>query len=135
MYGVWYLVIGFGVLLVLGIVLLIINYNYLDNDCGVCFGFGTALTLIGAIGFLFCFISVFIIPLQSKQEYLEFQIQKEQVELVIESGNDYANLAISQTIIELNTWLAEAKANKQTYGCFSNYYYIDLDNIEPIVNR
>lgn len=38
-----------------------------------------------------------------------------------------------QTIIEMNTWLADAKARLETFGVFSMYYGTGVEDLEPIV--
>ena len=61
------------------------------------------------------------------QAYLE---RYAMVQTVIQNGEGIENIAINQTIIELNTWLSDAKASKATLGIFSGYYLMDLDGIE-----
>lgn len=73
-------------------------------------------------------------PLEGEREANYFVAQKEYVELAVENGKDLENIAITHTIIEQNEWLANAKASKAAYGCFSIYYNVDfLDDLEPIV--
>lgn len=135
MYGLWYLVIGFVILMVIGIVLICLSIKFSDwNDVDTWYGFlGIIFIVIGGIGFLVSLFSGIFTPLNAKRKYETFINQQEYVYEAIENGEDYENIATTQIIIELNTWLAEAKASKSIYGCFSPYYYLDLDSLEPIV--
>ena len=93
----------------------------------------TIVILAGIASFVFLLCSIFV-PLTGKREANYFMAQKEYVELAVENGKDLENIAITQTIIDQNRWLANAKASKATYGCFSKYYAVDfLDDLEPIV--
>lgn len=94
---------------------------------------GWGITIFsGAIAITFLLCSIFC-PLAGKREANYFVAQKEYVELAVENGEPLENIAITQTIINQNTWLANAKASKATYGCFSKYYNVNLDDLEPIV--
>lgn len=68
----------------------------------------------------------------TKAKIIEFEYQREVIEQTVENGTDLENIAITQTIIECNQWLAKAKANKKMYGIFSFYYGTDVDNMQPI---
>ena len=128
MYGLWWIVIISGILTTVGIVLLICG----DEDNYLCLGFGIILIILMGATFLVCLGFSIINPICAKQEYQTFEIQKEFVQEAYENGTDADNIAITQTVIEMNTWLAEAKASKQTLGNWSAYYNIDLDSLEPI---
>lgn len=94
--------------------------------------FGIAVTLIFSILFLVFIALAICNPISAKREYREFVETKVIIEQVVESGDIYDNIGLSQSVIEANRWLAKAKAKKKSYGCFSKYYKLDLDNIEPI---
>ena len=130
MYGWWYLVIASGVLIGVGIFLWSHGYWCMDN--AIEWGFGIALIIIFFAAFLISIVLAISDPISAKREYLEFIEQKAIIEQVIESGDVYDNISISQSVIEANKWLAKAKASKKSYGCFSKYYKIDLDDIDPI---
>ena len=74
-------------------------------------------------------------PLSAQREANYFISQKEYVEMAVNNGEGLENIAITQTIIEQNKWLANAKASKATYGNFSRYYNVDLDSLDPITVR
>lgn len=78
----------------------------------IIFGF---ITLIVAVVFL---NNLFSIP----SEITEFTHMREMIEQVIANGSDYDNLAISQTKIEFNSWLADAIASLERWGNWSAYY-------------
>ena len=131
MFGFWYLVIASSVLIVIGAVLLFINEGaQLYSDAMMVLGI--AITIISAICFIVFLIVSITFPLNAQKEYTEFLEQKALIEETIKSGEEYDNVAINQSIIEANKWLSAAKADKKTYGCFSDYYNIDLESIEPI---
>lgn len=96
---------------------------------------GVILVILAGLAVLFfvldaCFaISA---PIEAKQEYLEFENTRIIVQQAYESGTASDNLSITNTVISANKWLAQAKANKQVYGIFSKYYFIDFEKIEPI---
>lgn len=129
MYGLWWIVIGSAILMIIGIILWILN-----NDCvwEFLFGLGVCLTVIFALVIIVLVLFAIFIPITAQQQYQEYIIQKEYVQEAYENGTEYDNIAITQTIIEMNTWLAQAKASKQTYGNWSMYYNVDIENLAPI---
>lgn len=104
-----------------------------ESMCETCaiVGFGVSI-VAGVASFILLLVSIFV-PITARAEVNYFIAQKEYVELAVENGSDLENIAITQTIIEQNTWLSQAKASKCTYGVFSRYYGVDLDVCEPIV--
>ena len=85
--------------------------------------------LVAAI--IFFTVSI-CVPIEARQEanyWLEFSTMAEDI---IENGNEYQTIGIADKIIEYNSWLAEARASQATHGCFSQYYNIDLSNLEYI---
>ena len=87
----------------------------------------------GVVAFVLTLCSI-LYPLEGEREANYFVAQKEYVELAVENGKDLENIAITHTIIEQNEWLANAKASKAAYGCFSKYYNVDfIDDLELIV--
>lgn len=96
--------------------------------------FGLDVGLIIAsltLGIVFALISI-TFPLEAKRQANYFVSQKEYVEMAISNGEGVENLAITQEIIKQNEWLANAKASQLTFGCFSMYFGIDLNILEPI---
>lgn len=96
-----------------------------ENPCGI------ITTIMGAI-VLIALLMLLAKGIKTKAEIIEFEHQKEMIEQTVENGTDLENIAITQTIIEYNQWLAEAKASKEIYGIFSFYYGTDIDNMQPI---
>lgn len=68
-------------------------------------------------------------------EYEKFVNTQQVFEQVYKEENELENIKLTEEILEMNQWLIEAKASKSTYGCFSTYYYVDLDELEPIGGR
>lgn len=85
-------------------------------------------------GFLLLFL--WLIPgvnrANMKTNLIAFHNTRQMIELVIESGSEYDNIAISNAIIEKNTWLTEAKAGRERWGNWS-LYPKEVDNMEYIV--
>lgn len=90
------------------------------------------ITTIMGIIVLDSLLTILIGGFATKSNIIEFEHQKEMIEQTVENGTDLENIAITQTIIEYNQWLAEAKASKEIYGIFSLYYGTDVDNMQPI---
>lgn len=107
----------------------LLHDKYDDKDT-----IGWAIAVLAGFASLVLLPCSIFCPLAGEREANYFVAQKEYVELAVENGKDLENIAITHTIIEQNEWLANAKASKATYGCFSKYYNVDfLDDLEPIV--
>ena len=53
-------------------------------------------------------------------------------ETIIEDADSMQTIAIADKVIEYNTWLAEARASKTTYKNWSQYYFVDLSELDYI---
>lgn len=84
----------------------------------VLFAFGGGMSLKGA-----------------EREYAEFVATQEVFEQVYEAENELENIKLTEDLITMNQWLVQAKASKQTYGIFSRYYDLDVENLQPIGKR
>lgn len=146
MYNLWWIVIGSGILILIGIVLLIITsnkkqklydgwwqkqklYNRWDTIGNFIIGF--------VINFSLCFIITLLIsiilPLNAKREYKEYLYNKQMIEMTYNSEvKDFENAGINSKIIELNQWVVKVKASKAQYGNWSSYCVIDVDGLEYI---
>lgn len=144
MYNVWWLFIGFAVLLCMCITLGIYCYNKYDNYyCNsvrgekLCIGFGIGsmiFGIIGLVGVIVCLSFAIANPLEARDEYNEFVETKMMVEEVYQ--NDYEqfeNAGLNIKILELNQWLAKAKAAKKQWGNWSKYCYLAIENLDYIV--
>lgn len=132
MYGLWIFVIIGGILVIYGIIA-IIALNINTRDCVVLNVSGALAIIVGVIIAFAFTISAILLPLKAEKQLIAFENTREVVQQAYINGTDLDNVSITNSIIEANQWLAEAKAEKETYGIFSMYYYIDLDDIEPIV--
>jgi hypothetical protein len=92
----------------------------------------SSLTIFCVSALLSCSIATPVSLVNARIEYEEFLLTKEIVQEAYENGTELDNISITQTIIEKNEWLTKVKVNKKTKGIWSVYYYIDVDNIEPI---
>ena len=128
----WYVVIGLAALIVIGAVLWIVG----------CYGNGMSSVYVETVGIFICvfsalleiivFIPTLTLFINAKQKIREFHYIKEYVVEVVTNGDSLENIAISNTIIEKNQWLAEAKASVDSWGVWSHYYFTDVMELEPI---
>ena len=94
-------------------------------------------------GFAIFFIAVAIIaPIagaitlrNAEYEYETFLVTQDVFDQVYKEENQFENIMLTQEMLDRNEWLVKAKASKKTYGCFSKYYYLDLDALKPIGTR
>jgi hypothetical protein len=131
MSGYWYI---FFIALPIMIIACVM-YAIEENKCDYGFLWGVSLVSFIISGVLtgVSLLIGLINPVVAKKEISEFNIQKEYIQMAVINGNDLENIAITQMIIEQNTWLADAKASLETFGAFSRYYGTDLEDLEPIV--
>lgn len=71
----------------------------------------------------------------AEADYEQFLATQDVFEQVYVAENELENIKLTEKIIEMNQWLVEAKASKKTYGCFSRYYYLNVEDLEPIGKR
>ena len=125
MYGLWYIVIASSVLMIIFILLGIFSYSNYDE---LCLGIGATFAVI----FIICLFPAILVPIEAKKRVQSFFEQQQIIEEVIDASEELDNISITQTIIEMNKWLADAKASVKTYGCFSPYWHKGVENLEPI---
>ena len=120
MFGLWYVTIGLLVLTLIFVILGWYEEMYIAGAiiCGVVCAFFVALSICA--------------PIDAKREVEYFKYQSEYVATAIENGSDLENIAITQTIIEQNEWLAKAKSGLATWGTWSMYYGSGVEELEPI---
>ena len=69
---------------------------------------------------------------KAKAEIVQFEETREVVMASAESGTNLENVGITQTVIDCNKWLAEAKASAKTFGLWSVYYGLGVEDMEYI---
>lgn len=140
MFGLWWIFIG---LIVIGVVTLVTNaiintvWNHKNNHRGLYpdeweWGWGIfGGFVISALLILlpFCLLT----PKCAHREVVKYSYDYEMVQEVILNGKDLENIRITETILNYNNWLSEAKADKETWRNWSKYYKEDLDSLKPIV--
>ena len=133
MFGLWWFVIVIAVIII-GVFIFHIIKDMVECGC-LCLDDWVAawIALTGAIlvSAILVPVSIFV-PLKGKKEYIKYLQDYQMIKEVIAEGTDYENFAINQTIIEYNSWLSNARADKETYGCWSEYVYVDLDKLNYI---
>ncbi len=115
----WWILLGlFGVMLIVGIILLIVDAKCWTVDCGPA-GFG--LTLSGALFLIVFAMVIFAMLVSNNKEISTFIRQKEYFETVVPTLPASDNYALTQKKIELNEWLYKAQYDKKHYSFFSLY--------------
>ena len=104
------------------------KWDTFDNARITCF----SLTIFCIAAVISCSIATPVSLVNARIEYEEFLLTKEIVQEAYENGTELDNISITQTIIEKNEWLTKVKVDKKTKGVWSVYYYIDIDDVEPI---
>ena len=77
----------------------------------------------------------FAVVKDAEKDYEQFLATQDVFEQVYVAENELENIKLTETILEMNGWLVNAKANKKTYGWFSRYYYLNVEDLEPIGKR
>lgn len=128
MYGLWWLVIGFAVILVIGVFLYIHFWYESDTIAflGICMWAVSAL-LVFIVGFL-----AICLPISAKEQYNKFVGVSEMVEQIYDENGSLENAGLTMKVIEMNTWLSDARVNKEMYGNWSMYCNLDLEAIDYI---
>ena len=112
MWNVWYLFIACVVLMIVAII-----WENAD-ECAV------APTLILATGIVLVLVLTVILivsPILAKQHIREFEYTKEMLIESVSAGTDLQNAAVTSSIIEMNQWLSETKAQRDVLGNWSVY--------------
>lgn len=90
------------------------------------------MAVIGSwlVAFILLIVIIFN-PLVIKQEINKFEQYQELVEASYSEEETELNFAMNIQVIELNTWLAEARSFEETYGIFS-FYRGKIDDLKYI---
>ena len=89
----------------------------------------SVITLIAAILFGSAPIAL---RFEAKAEIVQFEETREVIMVSAESGTNLENVGITQTVIDCNKWLAEARASVKTYGLWSVYHGLGVEYMEYI---
>lgn len=64
----------------------------------------------------------------------EAKFRYEQAVIIQREANfDSDNPAVSERVLDYNEWVIKAKINKNTFGIFSPYFFIDLDRYKLLI--
>lgn len=119
----WWIVVI--ILLVVTVVLIIINK-----------GKHTFLDLLISIFIILSLIPIslaIILPMSGEQNINYLKTQRTYIIETIKNSKDLYNVSVTQSIIEYNSKLASAKAEKEFFGNWGFYIGDELDSIEPIL--
>lgn len=128
MYNLWWIAIAFAIISVICIIVAFTLH-----------GLGIDISIIM---FSFCFISVVIAACccigaafntrEAKLELQEFKNTYEMAQEMFQNGGDLERAGISGKAIEINQWLAKARADIEIRGNWSKYCTLNLASIEYI---
>lgn len=119
----WWIVVI--ILLVVTVVLIIINK-----------GKHTFLDLLISIFIILSLLPIslaIILPMSGEQNIKYLKTQRTYIIETIKNSKDLYNVSVTQSIIEYNSKLASAKAEKELFGNWGFYIGDELDSIEPIL--
>ena len=119
----WWIIFGVFVLMCIGGTMWLFVDDYSEG--------WLIMVILGGLGTLIIFLVLSITPLQVKEEIRTFKNYQEMVEKVYQN-EDITDVAMNLKIIEMNQWLAQARAKEETYGIFS-FYSGKLDDLEYII--
>lgn len=117
----------FGIFALLSIVGIILSNIFWADD------WSDWMKLISGIGLV---LSIFFsgvtlaCRLKAKEQIQCFEETRNMIEIVIDKSSETENYGITQTIVERNMWLVEAKASIKKYGVWSIYYGLNIENLE-----
>lgn len=133
MYNLWYLVFACIPILIIGVILLISSNFTTSIEKETTLTCSGGIITIITIAVLVILIGIAIIlPLQAKKEYTIYISTQEMVEEIYNENSTLENAGLTNKIIELNNWLTRARASKETYGNWSMYYNLNLNELDYI---
>lgn len=95
----------------------IYDYDYFSAIMGVILSIIILFFVIFGIIALCGYIS-------ASSSIIQWQETYNMIKAVEEAGTDIENIALSQTKIQFNTWLTEARASLEYWGNWSRYYWV-----------
>ena len=107
--------------------------NKITNSKSWVSGISFIVAMIVGLGLLVCLLVCPIEYCTAKDKYATFIETQELVRVVYDGEyNEYENAGLNTKVVELNKWLAEARASKKNWGICSAYYSFDLDSLDYI---
>lgn len=117
---------------------------FIYNNCGARYKYslsvgevvGMSLTIIGCLVGITCLLLSIFLPISAKEEYAKFVEAKTLSEQLVNNTSEYTDAGLTGKLLdcEPNEWLREAKASKYTYGIFSSYYWLDVEDLDYIID-
>lgn len=133
MFNLWYVCFAFIPILIIGIGLLIAsNFTTSIEKETTLTCSGGIITIITIAMLVILIGTAIILPLQAKKEYTTYISTQEMVEEIYNENSTLENAGLTNKIIELNNWLTRARASKETYGNWSMYYNLNLNELDYI---
>ena len=129
----WWIVVIFLGVIITGLVIWAVLWSKKDYWSSGPLVLGVISAFMGVVFVVITALSI-ILPIYNEKQFNKYKQKYEYVMSVIDNMNDYqyANLGITQTILEYNEWLDNAKAAKETYGNWSYYKDIPLEELDYI---
>ena len=110
------------------------KYKFWDGlyctDAEVSLGIVGTICLVAAVVMIGTAIMV---PIKAMEEVIYWQEFKPMAENIINSSDSYQSLGITDKVIEYNTWLARARSSQEIWGNWSQYFNVDLSELDYIV--
>ncbi len=131
MYGMWWIAIIFGVLTLIAVIGTIFIKLYFCLDMMEIVPEIIIIMLFGLFFILFMFLSIVNTKI-ADQEYKEFIATSEMIEQVYKEEQTLENAGLNQKVLEMNAWLTNARADKEVWGSWSIYCYLDLNEVKYI---
>ena len=123
----WLIILA--IFVIIGLVMILGNIlDWWDLDDNIIVFMTNIISWCAAIVIL---LVIIFMPLEVKQEINKFEQYQELVEASYSEEETELNFAMNIQVIELNTWLAEAKSYEETYGIFS-FYHGKIDDLQYI---
>lgn len=97
---------------------------------------GMSLAMLGCLLGVICLLLSIALPISAKEEYAKFVEAKTLSEQLVNNTSEYTDAGLTGKLLdcEPNEWLRGAKASKYTYGIFSSYYWLDVEDLDYIVD-
>jgi glucan phosphoethanolaminetransferase (alkaline phosphatase superfamily) len=119
----WLIILGVSIIVLIVCIILKMKDGYMSEwELGI---------LISGLFVLCCVVAIMGMFFTVKEEVKTFELYQEMIEASYSEDETELNYAMNIQVIELNTWLAEARACEETYGIFS-FYKGKLDDLEYV---
>lgn len=121
----WLIILGVSIVLVVLSIIALFNDWFCLEETFVASGM-----LFGVVAFV-ALLVIIICSLEVPREIKSFKNYDEIIAIAYNNEDENFKTAMNLKVIEMNQWLADARASEETYGIFS-FYHNKLDDLEYI---